>query len=214
MGIATGRGKSVRDDLRQAINDLAHWKRILVGYHNCSEISFLDDESQPPQGDTLDETLRPVRDAINAHAWLAGVAKFQGKNRQITLEGVPVEMAEEAWQAIEDVLRNVGSPGVTALRSGHSIDLLAPGVSKRALVERMRSTFRPAGRILCIGDRGRWPGNDFSLLSEPLSLSVDESSADKTTCWNLAGPGRKFAEATLFYLHAIRPGSGTFTIDL
>ncbi len=123
-------------------------------------------------------------------------------------------MAEEAWEAVQGLLRDVGCPGVTALRSGHSIDVLAPGVSKRALVDRMRGILGPEAGILCVGDRGRWPGNDFSLLSEPLSLSVDEVSLDKTTCWNLAGPGRKCVEATMFYLHAMRPVTGAFTINL
>jgi hydroxymethylpyrimidine pyrophosphatase-like HAD family hydrolase len=214
VGIATGRGKSVRHDLRQALSDSAHWNRVLVGYHNGSEIALLDDESQPPQGDELDETLWPVRDAIKAHAWLAKVAKVEGKHRQITLEGIPAERAEEAWVAIEELLRDVNAHGVTALRSGHSIDLLAPGVSKRALVQRMQSVFPGTGSILCIGDRGRWPGNDFALLREPMSLSVDEASDEKTTCWNLAVPGRKCVEATLFYLSAIRPKSGRFTIKI
>ena len=155
-----------------------------------------------------------VEAAIRAHTWLTRIAKCEGKNRQITLEGVPAEAAEEAWEAVEQLLRKIGSPGVTALRSSHSIDVLAPGVSKRALVERLRSTVPAARSILCIGDRGRWPGNDFSLLSEPLSLSVDEVSSDKETCWNLAGPGRRCVEATLHYLHAMRSLGGTLTMNL
>ena len=185
-----------------------------MGYHNGSEIAFLDDDSQPPVGGDLDESLRSVEAAIRGHSWLTGIAKYEGKNRQITLEGVRAESAEEAWEAVEEILREIGSPGVTALRSSHSIDVLAPGVSKRALVERLRSTLGPATCILCVGDRGRWPGNDYSLLSEPLSLSVDEVSSDKRTCWNLADPGRKCVDATLHYLHAMRPLAGALTINL
>jgi hydroxymethylpyrimidine pyrophosphatase-like HAD family hydrolase len=214
VGIATGRGKSVRKDLRHAVNDPGLWKRVLVGYHNGSEIAFLDDDTQPPAGGNVDPSLSAVEAAIRAHAWLTGIANYEGKNRQITLEGVRAEVAEEAWEAVEELLREINNPGVTALRSSHSIDVLAPGVSKRALVERLRSMLRPASRILCIGDRGRWPGNDFSLLREPLSLSSDEVSSDKRTCWNLAGPGRKCVEATLHYLHAMRPVTGALTIDL
>ncbi len=60
VGIATGRGKSVRNDLRRALKDSDLWKRVLVGYHNGSEIAFLDDDSEPPKGGTLDESLGPV----------------------------------------------------------------------------------------------------------------------------------------------------------
>jgi HAD superfamily hydrolase (TIGR01484 family) len=214
VGIATGRGKSVRKDLRQAVSDSNLWKRVLVGYHNGSEIAFLADDTQPPLGGDLDESLRSVEAAIHGHSRLTRIAKYGGKNRQITLEGVRPESAEEAWEAVEELIREIGIPGVTALRSSHSIDVLAPGVSKRALVETMRSTLRPGNCILCVGDRGRWPGNDYSLLSELLSLSVDEVSSDKRTCWNLAGPGRKCVEATLHYLHAMSPLDGAFTMNL
>jgi len=214
VGIATGRGKSVRTDLREAVNDSALWRRVLVGYHNASEIAFLDDDTQPPASGSLDETLRAVEAAVRAHPRLSRIAKCEGKNRQITLEGVPAEEGEEAWQAVEQLLRVIGSPGVTALRSSHSIDVLAPGVSKRALVERLRGTLLASTTILCIGDRGRWPGNDFPLLSEPLSLSVDEVSSDDGTCWNLAGPRRRCVEATLHYLRAMSPVANALTINL
>lgn len=62
----------------------------------------------------------------------------------------------------------------------------------------------PDSRILCIGDKGRWPGNDFDLLSEPFSLSVDEVSSDPVTCWNLAPAGYRGIQATLYYLDHMR----------
>src|SRR5262249_40413744 len=154
------------------------WKRVLVGYHNGSEIAFLDDDTQPPATAELDESLRAIEAAIRTHPRLNQIGKCEAKNRQISLEGVPAEAAEEAWEAVEQLLRDMGRPGVTALRSSHSIDMLAPGVSKRALVERLRASLSSVTAILCVGDRGRWPGNDFFLLREPLSLSVDEVSSD------------------------------------
>lgn len=214
VGIATGRGKSVRTDLRRALRNSALWNRILVGYHNGSEIAFLHDDTQPPVSGELDKSLIEVEARILSHPRLARIAKYEGKNRQITLEGVPPEAAEEAWEMIEELLREIGYPGVTALRSGHSIDVLAPGVTKRALVEHLRGGLKPETFILCIGDRGKWPGNDFALLSEPFSLSVDQVSADKKTCWNLAGSGKKCVEATLQYLRAMRPVNGAFTVKL
>jgi hydroxymethylpyrimidine pyrophosphatase-like HAD family hydrolase/fructoselysine-6-P-deglycase FrlB-like protein len=214
VGIATGRGKSVRTDLRQAVTDPTLWKHVLVGYHNGSEIAFLDDDTQPPARGELHESLRAIEAAIRAHPQLVRIGKSEAKNRQITLEGVPAEAAEEAWETMEQLLREIASPGVTALRSSHSIDVLAPKVSKRALIECIRSSVGAATPILCIGDRGRWPGNDFSLLSEPLSLSVDEVSSDKGTCWNLASPGRKCVDATLEYLHAMHAKSGALKVKL
>ncbi|OYX94353.1 MAG: hypothetical protein B7Y76_10750, partial [Sphingobacteriia bacterium 35-40-5] len=39
IGIATGRGKSVRKDLQKAIPE-QYWSRIIIGYYNCSDIGF------------------------------------------------------------------------------------------------------------------------------------------------------------------------------
>ena len=57
--------------------------------------------------------------------------------------------------------------------------------------------------MLIVGDRGRWPGNDYELLREPYSLGVDEVSVDPSTCWNLASPGQRGPSVTLEYLKAL-----------
>jgi hypothetical protein len=71
----------------------------------------------------------------------------------------------------------------------------------------MREDFGDAP-ILTIGDRGRWPGNDFELLREPFALSVDEISVDPDTCWNLALPGQRGLAVTIDYLAALDVTSG------
>jgi hypothetical protein len=69
-------------------------------------------------------------------------------------------------------------------------------------------------QVLCIGDRGCWSGNDFDLLREPFSLSVDEVSPDPTTCWNLAPAGHRGVQATLDYLGAMQVGDSGLHLDL
>jgi fructoselysine-6-P-deglycase FrlB-like protein/hydroxymethylpyrimidine pyrophosphatase-like HAD family hydrolase len=214
LGIATGRGRSVRRDLQQAVSDDSLWKRVLIGYHNGGEIAFLDDDNNPSTSEELDGSLKAVEAAIRAHEALCRIAKCEAKNRQITLEGIPAEVALEAWELVEQIVREVASPGITALRSSHSIDVLAAGVCKRALVDRIRAHIGSRAPVLCVGDRGRWPGNDYALLQEPLSLSVDEASADMRTCWNLASPGHRCVEATLEYFRAMRAVAGALTLDL
>src|SRR5262249_53339365 len=92
------------------------------------------------------------------------------------------------------------------VESSHSLDVLAPGVSKQLVVEACKSAAAMRGNpvdALCIGDRGRWPGNDYVLLSNPYSLSVDTVSPDPDTCWNIAPAGCRGVQATLAYLRAI-----------
>ena len=100
--------------------------------------------------------------------------------------------------------------GLTVLQSNHSIDILAPGVSKQVLVDKLKEYSNPnkSASVLCIGDKGRWPGNDFALLREPCSLSVDEVSSDPETCWNLAPSGHRGVQATLHYMNNLRPLNG------
>ena len=66
--------------------------------------------------------------------------------------------------------------------------------------------------ILCIGDRGRFPGNDYELLSHTFALSVDEVSANASSGWNLAPPGCRGVAATLFYLAHIKLQADTFSL--
>ncbi len=85
------------------------------------------------------------------------------------------------------------------------MDVLAPGVSKRAVVVALMELHGcNENSVLCIGDRGQWPGNDFSLLNQPNSLSVDEVSQDPETCWNLAPPGLRGTQAALAYIGQLR----------
>ena len=80
------------------------------------------------------------------------------------------------------------------------MDVLAGGVSKRSLMHEIRRSLREDCKVLSIGDKGQWPGNDFELLDTPYSLSVDEVSADPESCWNLAPPGHRGVQALLDYL--------------
>jgi hydroxymethylpyrimidine pyrophosphatase-like HAD family hydrolase len=216
LGIATGRGKSVRKDIQRLLPDRSLWDKILVGYHNGGEIAWLSDNTQPPEG-PLDDSLRPIFDAVCEENGLSQLVNVEGKLRQITFELQQEADDDEAWPVVERLIRRHAGTGVTLVRSSHSLDALAPGVSKRLLVERVREELARVSRlgaVLCIGDKGKWPGNDFALLEEPHSLSVDEVSPDPATCWNLAAPGERCVPATLGYLRAIQAEQGQFTIDL
>jgi hypothetical protein len=64
------------------------------------------------------------------------------------------------------------------------------------------------GEVLAVGDRGRWPGNDYALLREPFALSVDEISVDPSTCWNLGQPGQRGLQVTVEYLDSLEACDG------
>jgi HAD superfamily hydrolase (TIGR01484 family) len=217
VGIATGRGVSVRDALRRVLPK-EHWGNVHIGYYNGAEIAVLSDDSAPHREGTMCEELKVVARELHAHRELVILAKQTERPHQITLEPRKAVAENALWALANDVVRTIGIPGVRVVRSSHSADVLAPGVSKRNVVERVWSL---AGQSLaepiCIGDRGRWPGNDFELLSGRHSLSVDEVSGAADRCWNLASPTTRGVETAKEYLVRLQPhesGRGVaFIID-
>jgi len=108
---------------------------------------------------------------------------------------------ERLWLNIQGGINPQVFPGICVLRSGHSIDILAPGVSKLSVVQRVCAEADAAiTEVLCIGDQGCWPGNDHELLGVQHSLSVNATSSAPERCWNLAPIGVRESQATLGYL--------------
>jgi hypothetical protein len=203
LGVATGRGKSVKTTLRQAIRR-RYWERLLVGYYNGGDVASLADDTRPDNTEAVMPALQPVVDVV-AKAIDPNAAKITLRLPQITIEPGPDANTDELWNLLQHLIYAVGAPGVAAVRSSHSMDVMAPGVSKRSVVDRVRQLVAraPDTPILCVGDRGLWPGNDYSLLDTLYSLSVDEVSPDPRSCWNLAQPGRRGPQATLDYLEQL-----------
>jgi Sucrose-6F-phosphate phosphohydrolase len=205
LGIATGRGGSVREDLQKVIPQTL-WPRVLIGYRNGSELGVLDENEHPSDSETPCEELAPVEEKLRASP-LAGTLKLKTRPGQITVV-CDVPLPDGAlWAAVMEALGR-HAQAVHAVRSSHSVDILASGVSKQAVVEHLaRQHGIDPGNILRIGDRGRWPGNDFDLLDHALGLSVDEVSRRPDACWNLAPAGERGINTTLRYLGALASAS-------
>jgi hypothetical protein len=213
IGIATGRGKSVKEIFRHKLEQ-ALWSQVVIGYYNGADNGLLDDDSHPDSTEGTCDALDPIAEAFQLHSRIAHVATCTYRRMQITVEpktGTPEAMT---WDVVQQIVNGCHLPDVTVVRSSHSIDILAPGVSKRTLVEQVGELVDESGMaaILCIGDRGRWPGNDFALLQESYSLSVDEVSPDPNTCWNLAPAGHRGVQATLEYLGAMQLRHRSFQV--
>jgi fructoselysine-6-P-deglycase FrlB-like protein len=203
VGIATGRGKSVKEVLRSQIRRPALQKLVLIGYHNAGEIGWLDDDNVPPDAPPLHESLSSVNAALAKSGFVSKYSHLEAKGRQITLEAKSPLMIQDLWECVSDIVPRHAGGGIQLVQSTHSIDVLAPGVSKRSLLtvlaERLRHDHRDPA-VLCIGDRGRWPGNDYELLQHPFALSVDQVSLEPSTCWNLAPSSSRYVNACLYYM--------------
>jgi HAD superfamily hydrolase (TIGR01484 family) len=215
VGIATGRGGSVRKDLRECIPQ-EYWDRFHLGLYNCGAIARLGDEP---------ENSPETSEYINHVSRIA---------HQLEAIGVPIELikpshphqvsirfqrgtdTERIWFVVADALRKAGLDPSRAVRSKHSIDVLPQNVDKNRLVEHMVLTLGIAPfEILTMGDQGAWPGNDSSLLEHKFSLSVDEPSRHLDRGWKLAPTSERDVDATLWYLERAQyTEDGKFSLNL
>ena len=206
VAIATGRGKSVRHDMQRCL-PRALWPLVLVGYYNGAEVALLDDDSAPDGSENVCVALQPLSEALSRHPELSESVCQEDRRSQITLQAASVMSKGRLWDLVHHVIQLIGADDVGVTRSDHSVDIVAAGVSKLNVVRRLRETVGDAP-ILAIGDRGRWPGNDHELLSEPFALGVDEISVDSTTCWHLGKPGQRGPTVTLEYLSTLEMHNG------
>lgn len=209
LGIATGRGKSVRKSLQNALPKPL-WKLVTVGYYNGAECALLDDDSAPDGTDSPCKELDTIARYLLTDETITSLATVTVRKSQISVEPPTTSHLELLWGVIGAYLSR--NPGSRMVQSAHSIDILAPGVTKRNVVTSMLSFYDmgQSSAVLCIGDQGRWPGNDSDLLSERYSLSVDVVSLDLRTCWNLAPSGCRGQQAALYYLTHLVASKGMF----
>lgn len=206
IGIATGRGGSVRRDLQKRLAR-SLWPFVLVGYYNGAEVASLDNDEAPDGTARAHDCLRPLAHVLRLQPEFAEFVCQHERPLQITLEATRIIRECRLWDLAHQVIQTTGVQGVAITRSSHTVDIVAPGVSKINVVRRLREAAGDVP-ILVIGDRGRWPGNDHELLSEPFALGVDEISTDPATCWHLGQPGQRGPAVTFEYLTALEVQHG------
>jgi hypothetical protein len=204
IGIATGRGKSVRRSLQKSLPKTL-WDRIVIGYYNGAELGMLSDDTCPDDSDVAGPELKDVVDRLDRDPLIRRLAKITVRRKQITLEPAEGFFPGPLWDYVHSLLIGLKGNEAIALRSGHSVDIVPPQSSKLAVVEKVRRLAGAgSGQVLRIGDRGRWPGNDYALLDHAHALSADEVSPDPCGGWNIAPAGYRGVQATLSYLGRLK----------
>ena len=217
LGIATGRGKSVRKELQVAHLFGSSAEASSDWLPQCRR-NWCAGRQRCTSGCIRRYTIVSCRSMtlLTATALSCGTPHGMPKGVRLPWKRHAQPVCTDLWSCVSGIVRSHGGVGVTAVQSSHSIDILAPGVSKQslitALMERLPQSHEHSA-ILCIGDRGRWPGNDFELLQHPLSLSVDQTSSDPDTCWNLAPPSSRYVDACLYYLRQMKVHVGGFRLS-
>lgn len=210
IGIATGRGKSVRHEMQNAL-DRKFWPLVQIGYYNARDIAALADDTRPRTDGPIDPGLEQAYLLLIRDSWLTTMVQITARPQQLTIEPTVTCRTDALASHVMSCLAPLDGMGVRLVVSSHSLDVLGPGPGKGSLVKRLRAMIDTGHDVLCIGDRGAWPGNDYTLLAERLSLSVDEVSSSSDSCWNLAPRGVSGPDATLLYLRALEPTRGVAT---
>lgn len=214
VGIATGRGRSVREALQKAL-PRALWDRVVVGYYNGAEIAPLARNEAPQRDAKPVAPLDTAAELLRSDTVIARLTDITERKLQLTIEPRTHLSAERLLAHVMAILAPVEALGVRVLTSSHSVDVLAPNVSKLNVIANLAARMPPDAQVLAIGDRGAWPGNDFAMLAHDLSLSVDDVSSVLESCWNLAPAGVLGPNATLLYLRAlsVHAGVGRVSVD-
>ena len=203
VGIASGRGGSVQEQLQKTLNKEL-WPKIILGLYNGGHIG--DVSVKPIQGETsefLSHVTRivrrlksigvPITDIKPTHPYQVSVRFHDGTD------------ANRNWFVIADALRQAGLNLSRVVRSKHSVDILGVDVSKSHLVANIvQEKAVDPYEVITIGDQGAWPGNDASLLDHRFSLSVDEPSRRLDRGWKLAPSQKRDVDATLWYLESAK----------
>lgn len=206
--IATGRGKSVRLALQDNIPK-EYWDKVLIGYYNGAEVSSLCDNLVPNGEPKAKGVLCPASELLKASFMISEIANQEDRNHQITLTARNGTNSDQLYDCVVGLLNGANLADITIVRSGHSIDILAPGVSKLNVASAVRQLNKGAS-ILSIGDSGGLNGNDYELLAAPFSLGVDKINSDPATCWNLGSEGQRGPNILAEYLSAIVCLDGAF----
>ena len=176
---------------------------------------MLDDDDTFPDAVPEAAVMQTVGERLASSVALKSIAQLDRKPYQVTVISTSPANTERVYDLVCDLTADTFAPGITCLRSAHSVDLLAPGITKIRLLERLATTVvAPTPAFLCIGDLGKWPGNDFALLGTPYSLSAHEVSSVPDRCWNLAPAGFRNSQATRWYLEHMEPSDRMLTFRL
>jgi HAD superfamily hydrolase (TIGR01484 family) len=187
VGIATGRGQSVRKALQNSNIPKLYWKNIIIGYYNGADIGTLNDDDCPNTRVKPNIRLSALESEIKNLNLPYSDLEIKLRPYQLTIE---TTSDSSNWNSIKRIVQNIvitSSDGeLQLLESSHSIDVVVRNKASKLNVVKKCNEVSGSENCLTIGDKGQWPGNDYELLSTIHSLSVGDVSPHPNSCWNFS----------------------------
>ncbi|MFC3815050.1 HAD-IIB family hydrolase [Lysobacter sp. GCM10012299] len=215
VGIASGRGDSIQEELAKVLS-AEILEKLYLGLYNGGWIGTAATAMSIPAG-TVEFLSHVTRIARKLKSLGVPIERIKPTHPyQVSIrfrDGLPTD---QMWFVVADALRQAGLTTGTLYRSKHSVDVLTPGVSKSGLIAHMIQQEKiDPHQILTMGDQGAWPGNDVSLLEHRFSLSVDMPSRRLDRGWKLAPGHKRDVDATIWYLDRfLTDDTGWFKVKL
>jgi hypothetical protein len=208
VAIVSGRGKSLRIEIDKIFpKELTHLKKnVILGYYNGGDIASLT-ESLKLLKPNKNQGLHPSLATIKEHLKKFSIIPEESPN-QLTFGAIANLKSPLLKPFLLNEIMLLGMTDVEMVESSHSMDIIPKNiVSKNNIIGHCKKRCIELGLstdFLCIGDKGQWPGNDYNLLSNDFSLSVDEVSSNPDSCWNICPPGILNVEGTKYILRKIK----------
>ena len=199
IGIATGRGKSIRTELQAKIKK-EFWGNILISYYNGSCFGLLNENGIPNKKDLeMPKSFLNLINQLNSISHDVDIIKKENVNPfQITIVG---DELNDYHNIICETLNSYSD--IKYFYSDHSMDIISKESGKKNSLQQSYFAKLSLDDILKIGDSGHNSGNDYELLSDINSLSVDSCSNSLEYCWNFSKLGLRNLQATLSILSNI-----------
>ena len=203
IAFASGRGRSLVRDTQEWI-PRDYWASTWVGLYNGAQIMSLDE----PTGEETPADPALVEAAERLEAETSGLnLSVRLRPHQVGVRSSRAHSGARLLPVVSAILERSPRLDLKVTASGHSVDIVQPGTSKSAVLDRLRAY--GFHNVMAIGDQGQRDGNDFELLaSTPWSLSVDRVSADLSRCWNLGDGAEAGPSLLLRYLDKLQMGRG------
>ena len=209
VAIATGRGGSAGERLREALPSETHGD-ILVGYYNGALLRSLDI-------DIREEAKTPAPSIARALTWLGETGTVPADSIKNSFVQLTIPRAQAPDIATFDAaLRAAGHTDLRLVQSGHTVDICLASTCKTVVVDALVERWGFAERhILRVGDSGGPQGNDHALLASEMGISVGELCGRPFHGWPMFGAPVTGPDAVLRLLKALRAQTeGWFQIDL
>ncbi len=200
IGIATGRGGSVGEELRSLLPPEMVGS-VVVGYYNGGLLRTADVDieheliERHPAIEGAAAWLWTRRDLFEAH-------DFKVRALQITI-GMDALKHPDRFVGDFSECPVLASGDLRITSSGHSYDVVPAASSKLKVVEALRVAAKPGSEILCFGDSGSRSGNDHAFLSHAFGISVGDVCDAPDGCWSLFGDRPTGPEALLRVLRSL-----------